>query len=121
MTDFTILRVQLEKEQQRLNKELKEHKAHFGQKDENREGSPFGKKEEDATEVFELERKLALENKLTDYLAEINHAMEKFDAGTYGICEHCSQPIELARLEALPTATLCLGCKALKDKKGRLR
>jgi DnaK suppressor protein len=37
-------------------------------------------------------------------LAEIDHALAKFDAGTYGICERCGRPIPLARLRVLPEA-----------------
>ena len=34
-------------------------------------------------------------------LTEVEHALEKFDAGTYGVCEICGAPIPEARLEAL--------------------
>jgi DnaK suppressor protein len=37
-------------------------------------------------------------------LAEVEHALAKFDAGTYGICERCGRPIPLARLRILPEA-----------------
>lgn len=37
-------------------------------------------------------------------LSEIAHALAKFDAGTYGICEECGRPIPLARLRVLPEA-----------------
>jgi DnaK suppressor protein len=37
-------------------------------------------------------------------LAEVEHALAKFSAGTYGICESCGRPIPLARLRALPEA-----------------
>ncbi|MGO8948832.1 MAG: TraR/DksA family transcriptional regulator [Ktedonobacterales bacterium] len=37
-------------------------------------------------------------------LAEVEHALEKFDTGTYGICEGCGRLIPLARLRALPEA-----------------
>ncbi len=37
-------------------------------------------------------------------LAEVVHALEKFDAGTYGICEVCGRPIPVARLHAMPEA-----------------
>jgi len=40
------------------------------------------------------------------------------DAGTYGLCERCGNPIEPARLEALPHALLCLTCKR-RDETGR--
>ncbi|MBA7707673.1 RNA polymerase-binding transcription factor DksA [subsurface metagenome] len=36
----------------------------------------------------------------------------KCDEGTYGLCDACGQPIDPARLEALPEASLCLSCKA---------
>ena len=37
-------------------------------------------------------------------LAEVDHALAKFDTGTYGICERCGRPIPLARLRVLPAA-----------------
>jgi DnaK suppressor protein len=37
--------------------------------------------------------------------------LDRMDAGTYGICERCGQPIAEERLEALPAARLCLNCK----------
>ena len=45
-------------------------------------------------------------------VAEIDRALTKIDDGTYGICEHCGQPIPEARLEALPYAALCVACKS---------
>lgn len=44
-------------------------------------------------------------------VAEIDAALGRVDAGTYGTCEACHQPIPEARLEAVPEATLCVGCK----------
>jgi DnaK suppressor protein len=37
-------------------------------------------------------------------LTEVEHALTKFDSGTYGICERCGRPIPLARLRILPEA-----------------
>jgi RNA polymerase-binding transcription factor DksA len=37
-------------------------------------------------------------------LGEVEHALTKFDDGTYGICERCGRPIPLARLRVLPEA-----------------
>lgn len=79
---------------------------------ERREGSPFGKREEEATESFELEKRLALEKQIRANLGEIEHALSKFEKGTYGLCDICGQPINPERLEALPQATLCMSCKA---------
>jgi len=121
MANFSELYERLKQEQVRLKHELQQLKAEEKSADEQREGSPFGKREEGATEAFELEKRLALERRLTDVLAEVEHALKKYEAGTYGICDLCSRPIEPARLEALPQATLCLECKAHQAKNARSR
>jgi RNA polymerase-binding transcription factor DksA len=52
----------------------------------------------------------ALAGKLMTTLTEIDDALAKFEAGSYGACESCSRPIDVARLEAMPTARLCISC-----------
>jgi DnaK suppressor protein len=121
MTIFTELYERLQQEQKHLKNELQQLKVEEKSADEQREGSPFGKREEGATEAFELEKRLALERRLGDALAEVEHALKKYEAGTYGICDLCGRPIEQARLEALPQANLCLECKARQAKNARSR
>jgi hypothetical protein len=53
-TNFNILRSRLQSERQRLNEELEELKTSSTPKEERRDGSPFGKREEEATETLEL-------------------------------------------------------------------
>jgi len=121
MVDFSEAYQNLKKERERINRELEDLKVEIKPADERREGSPFGKKEEEATEVMELEKRLALEKQLSDSLAKINRAIQKYEAGTYGICDQCGKPIEPARLEALPYASLCLNCKTSQSKNARSR
>jgi DnaK suppressor protein len=83
---------------------------------ERKEGSPFGKREEGADEASELEKRLALEQRLGESLNEVEHAIQKYEAGTYGLCDSCGRPIEQARLEAIPQASLCMKCKAQQEK-----
>jgi DnaK suppressor protein len=45
-----------------------------------------------------------------DELGRITAAIERIDRGTYGLCVECDQPIEEARLAALPSATTCFDC-----------
>ena len=52
----------------------------------------------------------ALSGQLRETLQEIEDALAKFDAGTYGECESCHQRISEARLEAMPAARLCISC-----------
>ena len=48
-------------------------------------------------------------------LVQIDCALARVEDGSYGICEDCGQEIPPARLEALPSATLCVGCKAQRE------
>ena len=53
---------------------------------------------------------------MRDLLQKIDRALQKIDAGTYGICERCGKPIEKARIKALPYVDLCI-----KDAQARSR
>jgi DnaK suppressor protein len=112
-------REQLETEYKRLTDELTQLQNNASSAEERREGSPFGKREEEATETLELEKRLALENRVRQEMAKVEHALEKVKNGTYGLCDNCGQPINPERLEALPQASLCLNCKALLSKNGK--
>jgi DnaK suppressor protein len=54
---------------------------------------------------------LTLVRSLRDTLRDVEQALARMDAGTYGLCERCGQPIDEERLDALPAARLCLNCK----------
>lgn len=58
---------------------------------------------------------LTLETVLEGALDDVRHALHNLDAGTYGICDDCGQPIPAARLEARPQTTLCLPCKTKRE------
>ena len=114
-TDFKLLHRCLETERESLLEELKTTASLVA---ERRKRDPYAEEGELATEVVEVERGLILEKHIRDQLAEIEHALHRFDQGTYGLCDICGQPIEPARLEALPQANLCLNCKARQAKNG---
>lgn len=120
MDDLTELYERLKKEKTQLLEKMEGLRVQGRPLPERREGSPFGKREEEADEALELEKRLALENSLRNSLNEVEHALQKYEAGTYGFCDSCGQAIEHARLEALPQANLCLICKAhqARDAKG---
>ena len=56
-------------------------------------------------------RTLGLAGELRSSLRDVEHALSKFERGTYGSCERCGGPIAVERLEAIPWARLCITCK----------
>ena len=66
---------------------------------------------DDATEAFEQAKELALHQNAKQLLTQVTVALERFDQGTYGLCERCNAEIDPARLKALPYATHCLHCQ----------
>lgn len=72
---------------------------------------------DDASDVFEQTKNAAVHDQLEWLLAEVEHALAKFDQGTYGLCEECGKPIHEGRLEALPTARLCMDDQQKLEKK----
>jgi DnaK suppressor protein len=112
VVEFAELYEMLKKEKAELLEKLEQLRTLGQPSAERKEGSPFGKREEGADEASELEKRLALEERLGESLNEVEHALQKYEAGTYGLCDSCGQAIEQARLEAIPQASLCLSCKA---------
>lgn len=51
-----------------------------------------------------------VERAAMDEIAQVRQALSRLDAGTYGLCAACGEPIANARLEALPAATHCISC-----------
>ena len=60
----------------------------------------------------EREKVMALVKGLGLKLESIDNALQQAQDGRYGICERCGEPIDPARLEVMPEATLCVKCKA---------
>lgn len=59
----------------------------------------------------ERSRLISVVKALRSNLRDVERALAKMDAGTYGSCERCGRPIAAERLEALPWALLCIECK----------
>jgi DnaK suppressor protein len=64
------------------------------------------------TLAVERERDLALSAQARAAIEQIDVAIEKIHAGTYGQCENCGTAIPKERLKALPYAALCVKCKS---------
>jgi RNA polymerase-binding protein DksA len=66
--------------------------------------------------TFERERDLSIQNNVRDLIAQMNRAIQRIEDGNYGTCERCGNPIEAARLKALPHALLCMDCKRREER-----
>ncbi len=71
---------------------------------------------DDASEVEEQAKSLALRRHLEGMLKEIDRAIARTEKGTYGICERCKNPIPEERLKVMPSATLCIECAKLSAR-----
>ena len=65
---------------------------------------------EGATIAFERQQVDAMVRRTRDHLEEVDAAIARLDAGTYGVCERCGRAITPARLDVRPTARTCVGC-----------
>jgi DnaK suppressor protein len=54
---------------------------------------------------------------LLDRRTQAEHAMQRLADGTYGNCEGCSNPIPVERLEVFPSATTCVNCKQVRERR----
>jgi DnaK suppressor protein len=97
-------RIRLMAERDRLRVEL-------GQPIETPGQMTYGSQAAAASQVFEQQRDLALRDRAQQRLVEVEAALLRVDAGTYGQCTRCDRPIAPERLDALPWAALCIDCQ----------
>jgi DnaK suppressor protein len=55
---------------------------------------------------------MQMKNRERDTLWQIDEALKRIEAGHFGECERCDEPISEARIRAFPFTTLCIDCKA---------
>ena len=67
--------------------------------------------------TYEREHEMSLAYNSRDMLAQNERALERIEAGTYGVCESCGKAIGKARLQAFPRATLCVTCKQREERR----
>ena len=106
------VRATLDAERSRLVAELGEEIEAPGQ-------MTYGSQAAAASQVFEQQRDLALRDRATQQLALVDAAIERLEAGTFGVCVRCGGPIAVGRLEALPWAAHCIGCQSALDRARR--
>ena len=102
-TDQNVFRRALESEKVRLLGELSD--LGYGEEGLLAYDSNFADTSQVTAERGETE---ALAGELTETLTAVESALTRLDAGTYGRCERCGEPIAAERLEAMPMASTCI-------------
>jgi DnaK suppressor protein len=69
------------------------------------------------TKTFEREQEISLANNILERINQVERALERLEEGNYGWCERCGNPIPVERLAAFPSATLCVSCKQLEERR----
>lgn len=109
-------RAMLKAEEDRLQSEIKSSEdAIAGLMRDSGDGA--GDEADTGTKNITREHELALASNAREMLLQTERALERLDAGTYGLCENCGRPIGKARMQAFPRATLCVECKQKTERR----
>jgi DnaK suppressor protein len=109
-------RLLAERDQLLHDLEIKEHQvAEDGDDLDPERGGVGNHMADDANETFEQEAMLTIELNVRKHLDQVNAALDRIEAGTYGICANCGKPINPARLEARPSSLYDIDCQQLAD------
>jgi RNA polymerase-binding protein DksA len=73
------------------------------------------------TDAMEREKAFLFASVKRKRLEEIDLALQRMDAGTFGVCESCGKDIPPKRLERVPDASLCVSCKEQQEKEQSTR
>ncbi len=79
------------------------------------ESTAFPDPNDRATQEEEFSLELRTRDRERKLLKKINEALAQIESGDYGYCEACGVEIGLPRMQARPTATLCIDCKMLEE------
>lgn len=110
-------RAELQSETERLRSEISSSEASLAglMRDS---GDGAGDDQADTgTKNITREHEMALTANAREMLTQTERALQRLDAGTYGLCENCGNPIGKARMRAFSRATLCVECKQKQERR----
>jgi len=83
------------------------------------EATVFADPNDRASQESDIALELRNRDRERKLIKKINQTIARIDAEDYGYCDSCGAEIGLQRLEARPTATLCIDCKTLEEMRER--
>ena len=103
----------LEEEKTRLEEQIEDYERELEEArltESSSDRSPDPGNAEASSMKLEYAKELSIEQNSIDLLSKVNRALERIEAGTYGICESCGKAIPVERLDVLPYSTVCVEC-----------
>lgn len=83
------------------------------------EATIFADPNDRASQESDMSLELRNRDRERKLIKKIDETISRIDSGEYGFCDSCGVEIGLKRLEARPTATLCIDCKTLDEMRER--
>ena len=83
------------------------------------EATVFADPNDRASQETDIAIELRNRDRERKLIHKIEETLDRIDSGEYGFCDKCGVDIGIKRLEARPTATLCIDCKTLEEIKER--
>ena len=111
------IRVALVERRDDLQNEYDESLTEITELQRDRLTDSTGDEADAGTLTFEREQEISLANSILERVTQVERALERLDEGGYGWCERCGNPIPVERLAAFPSATLCVTCKQLEERR----
>jgi DnaK suppressor protein len=74
-----------------------------------------------ASQESELNLEIRMRERERKLIVKMRDAIERIDAGIYGICDECGEPIGVKRLMARPVTTFCIECKTREEKRQKMQ
>ena len=114
-TTLDRFRKRLEAEKQRLEEHIEDYERDLEEArltESSSDRSPDPGNAEASSMKLEYAKELSIEQNTLDLLSKVDRALQRVDAGTYGICESCGASIPVERLDVLPYSTMCVECAA---------
>jgi DnaK suppressor protein len=113
-----VIRVALKERHGELRTEYDQTVADIAELQRDRLTDSAGDDQADTgTKTFEREQEISLANNILERINQVERALERLDEGSYGWCERCGNAIPVERLAAFPSATLCVSCKQLEERR----
>jgi DnaK suppressor protein len=112
------IRAALAERREELRVELEQTMSEIAEAQRDRLTDSAGDDQADTgTKTFEREQEISLANSIRERMSQVERALDRLDDGQYGWCERCGNPIPVERLAAFPSATLCVSCKQLEERR----